>query len=50
MKVLIYAFVRAFEFEPAAPIETRLSTTMQPRVVGELEEGPQLPLRLRRAL
>lgn len=47
MKVLLFAYIRAFEFEDVVPIETRFSATMQPRVIGKPEEGTQLPLRLR---
>jgi cytochrome P450 len=47
MKILLMAFIRAFEFEFVEPIETRMSATIQPRVVSRPEEGACMPLRLR---
>lgn len=47
MKVLLMAFIRAFEFEAVADIETRMSATIQPRVVGRQEDGACMPLRVR---
>lgn len=47
MKILLMAFIRAFEFEFVEPIETRMSATIQPRVVSRPEEGASMPLRLR---
>jgi hypothetical protein len=47
MKILLMAFVRAFEFEVVEPIETRMSATIQPRVISRPEDGACLPLRLR---
>ncbi|KAG8815297.1 hypothetical protein FRC17_000750, partial [Serendipita sp. 399] len=51
MKVLLMAFVRAFEFEFIEPVETRMSpATIQPRVVSRPQEGACLPLRIRPVL
>ncbi|KAG8774992.1 hypothetical protein FRC16_004951 [Serendipita sp. 398] len=47
MKILLMAFVRAFEFEFIEPIETRMSATIQPRVVSRPQDGACLPLRIR---
>ncbi|CAG7846424.1 SubName: Full=Related to Cytochrome P450 {ECO:0000313/EMBL:CCA66956.1} [Serendipita indica DSM 11827] len=47
MKILIMAFIRAFEFEVIEPIESRMSATIQPRVISRPEDGACLPLRLR---
>lgn len=47
MKVLLISYVRQFHIEPAGEIETRMSATIQPRVVGRQNEGACMPLRLR---
>lgn len=47
MKVLLISYIRQFHIEPAGEIETRMSATIQPRVVGRQHEGACMPLRLR---
>jgi hypothetical protein len=50
MKSLLFALVRAFEFEPAVPtggITFSLTPVMRPRVLAEPEGGNQLPLIVR---
>jgi len=47
MKVLLISYIRQFHIEPAGEIETRMSATIQPRVVGREHEGAWMPLRLR---
>lgn len=50
MKSLLFALVRAFEFEPAVPtggIAFSLTPVMRPRVLAEPEGGNQLPLIVR---
>lgn len=50
MKALIFALVRAFEFELAVPAKDMLSRrniSQRPMVASEIEQGPQMPLRVK---
>lgn len=47
MKALLFALVRAFEFElavPAADITSRTRIVQRPLLRSEMEKGSQLPL------
>ena len=47
VKVLLISYIRQFHIEPAGDIDTRMSATIQPRVIGREKEGACMPLRLR---
>lgn len=47
MKALVFALVRAFEFELAVPVEDLIKKTgivQRPLVRTEMEKGTQMPL------
>ncbi|KAF8643360.1 hypothetical protein AX16_009088 [Volvariella volvacea WC 439] len=46
-KVIIFTLIRRFEFhDTGAQIKNKVTSSMQPYVVGEEEKGPQLPVRV----
>ena len=47
IKVLLMVYIRAFQIDEVAPIDTRFSATIQPRRVGHEDEGANMPLRLK---